>query len=789
MNNFIPPENGEMIFKTIVNKGLICYPASRYSLRIWKEESIKTIKLALEHNEKIFIVPQKNEYDVEPDVNHIHKVGVVARIEAFKKFPDENLYNLVVFCEDRAEIKSIEINDDVILCFLCEKPVYSYSKLDIDFALEKLWNFVDRFLRLEDDQYLIPNMRGLKKSDSLDFVVDYIISHICKDDMDRLKFLAQFDPVKRSHEFQQVVMRIEASKQIDRELYEGSLRLVREEERRFLLREKLRIIQRELSGETYSTNDGSSDEDEFEDDESGYLKKISKADLPAEVREKLNKEASKLEKMHFGSSEANVIYSYLDVCLEIPWNKSTVDCIDIKKAKQILEKQHYGMKKVKERVIEYLSVKLLSDKPGSQIICLLGAPGVGKTSIASSVAEAMGKKFARVSLGGIRDEADIRGHRKTYVGSMPGRIISAIKNAGVNNPLILLDEIDKMTSDSRGDPASALLEVLDSEQNKGFRDHYLELPFDLSKCFFIATANTLSTVPKPLLDRMEVIELESYTDIEKLEIARRYLVPKQLKRHGLDKTQVSFANGAIKKIIDGYTREAGVRNLEREIASVCRKCAKLVVEGEIEKIKITPQTLEDHLGPPMMISDRIFDKDPVGCVNGLAWTSVGGELMKLEAVSMIGNGKVELTGSLGAVMKESAMIALSYIRKHAIEYGVDPEFNSKRDIHIHAPEGAVPKDGPSAGIAMTTAIISELSGKRIKRDVAMTGEITLTGRVLPIGGLKEKTIAAYKAGVKVVILPKENEKDILKLDDFIKEKIEFKYVSDYREVFDLAFAD
>jgi ATP-dependent Lon protease len=401
----------------------------------------------------------------------------------------------------------------------------------------------------------------------------------------------------------------------------------------------------------------------------------------------------------------------------------------------------------------------------------------------------MGKKFTRVSLGGIRDEADIRGHRKTYIGSMPGRIISAIIEAGVNNPLILLDEIDKMASDFKGDPASALLEVLDSEQNKCFRDHYVELPFDLSNCFFVATANTLSTVPRPLLDRMEVIELETYTDAEKLEIAKRHLVPKQLKKHGLNKNQVSFTSSAINKLIDSYTREAGVRNLEREIASACRKCAKLIVDGETKKITVTAKTVVELLDSQQITSEKISGEDLVGCVNGLAWTSVGGEIMKIEVVSMKGNGKIELTGSLGAVMKESAVAALSYIRKNADVYGIDPTFHEKNDIHIHVPEGAVPKDGPSAGIALTTAIISELTGRKIKRNVAMTGEITLTGRVLPIGGLKEKTAAAYKAGVKTVILPMDNKKDILKLDNFIKDKLEFRYVSNYKEIVPLAFAD
>lgn len=782
-----PPLHGEYILKTVINRGVVCYPTMKISLNIARDDSIKAVLSALDNGEKIFIVHQMDSYETEPTKDDIYEFGVIATIEAVNELPLANSYQLVARCEARAEIKKFHIENGIAYSNVLVLEDVINDEYDEEIALAKLWDFAERFMKTGND-YIFPNSRRLKKINSLSYVVDFMISHVIKSNTEKLELLKNYDAIDRCYNFQKSFIKAEASKELDQDLFEGSLFVIKEEERKFLLREKLRLIQNELYEGSPERKDADFDSSDAEDDDN-YYDKVMKKSMPAEIREKLLRDVTKLNKMHFGSAEANVLSSYLDVCLELPWEEATEDSLDVKKAREILEKQHYGLKKVKERIIEYLSVKLLNDSASGQIICLVGAPGVGKTSIASSVAEAMGKKFARVSLGGVRDEAEIRGHRKTYVGSMPGRIINAIINVGVNNPLILLDELDKMSSDFRGDPASALLEVLDGEQNCTFRDHYVEMPFDLSKCFFIATANTLSTVPKPLLDRMEIIELESYTDVEKLQIAKRHLVPKQMKKHGLKKAQISFTDGAIKKIIESFTREAGVRNLEREIASVLRKCAKIIVDGETEKIKITNSNVAEFLDIPEITPETIFQKDTVGCVNGLAWTSVGGELMKIEVVSMDGNGKLELTGSLGAVMKESAMAALSYIRKHSAEFGIDSTFSSKKDIHIHVPEGAVPKDGPSAGIAITTALISELTGKKIKRDVAMTGEITLTGRVLPIGGLKEKTMAAYKAGVVRVILPADNKKDILKLDDFIKEKLEFKYVSDYSEVISLAFAE
>nr|MBQ4317808.1 endopeptidase La [Clostridia bacterium] len=504
-----------------------------------------------------------------------------------------------------------------------------------------------------------------------------------------------------------------------------------------------------------------------------YYEKIDALKLAPEIEEKLYKEIKKLTKLPFGSAEGSVIKSYLDVCLEFPWKKLTKDRVDIEAASKILERDHDGLEKVKQRILEFLAVKQLNPDVKNQILCLVGPPGTGKTSIVASIAKAMKRKYVRVSLGGVRDEADIRGHRKTYIGAMPGRIIAALTQAGVRNPIILLDEIDKMTRDAHGDPSSALLEVLDAEQNKAFRDHFMELPVDLSECIFIATANTLETVPTPLIDRMEIIELKIYTRHEKLAIAKNHLIPKQMKRHGLNKRMLRITDDAIYELIDFYTREAGVRNLEREIANICRKAAKKLIEDGEGRIDIDAKDISSYLGRRKVKPDRISDEDEVGVVNGLAYTELGGDILKIEASVMPGTGKLELTGSLGDVMKESARTAISYIRAHADALHVDSEFYKTKDIHIHVPEGAVPKDGPSAGVSITTALTSELSGRPVKRDIAMTGEISLRGSVIAIGGLKEKTMAAYQAGVHTVLIPADNMEDLEDIDPTVRSELEF----------------
>ncbi|MBR5602565.1 MAG: endopeptidase La, partial [Clostridia bacterium] len=488
---------------------------------------------------------------------------------------------------------------------------------------------------------------------------------------------------------------------------------------------------------------------------------------------KLLKENERLSRTPYGSAEANVLENYLDVCLSLPWNKTTKDRLSISAARKILDADHDGLEKVKERILEFLAVKQLSPDLKNQIICLVGPPGVGKTSIAASVARAMKRKYVRVSLGGVRDEADIRGHRKTYIGAMPGRIIDAISRAGVRNPLILLDEIDKLSISAHGDPSSALLEVLDPEQNKFFRDHFVELPFDLSDCLFIATANTLETVPRPLIDRMEIIELKTYTKSEKRSIAKNHLIPKQLKRHGLSGRTVKITDAALDELIEYYTREAGVRNLERTIADLCRKAAKKLVEEQIKKVVIDVHSVKDYLGPRKRLPDAVAPVDQIGEVNGLAWTEVGGDMLRVEVAVTDGTGKLELTGSLGDVMKESAKAALTWVRSVASEYGIPTDFYTKKDIHIHVPEGAVPKDGPSAGVTMATAMISALANIPVKRTVAMTGEITLRGRVLAIGGLKEKSLAAYAAGADTVCIPADNLRDMHEIDPEVKEHVTF----------------
>ena len=552
---------------------------------------------------------------------------------------------------------------------------------------------------------------------------------------------------------------------------------IEESQREYYIREQIKALQNEL-GENEEGSEGSEIEE--------YTNKINSLELSEEVHEKLMSEVKRLSKMGMMSQEGVVLRNYLDTVLALPWNTVTKDRTDIKKAKQILDKDHYGMTKVKERILENLAVRALTPDVKGQILCLVGPPGVGKTSVAKSVARALNRKFVRVSLGGVKDESDIRGHRKTYVGAMPGRIMNAMKLAGSKNPVVLLDEIDKMSNDFRGDPSSAMLEVLDSEQNNAFRDHYIEVPFDLSDVLFITTANTLETVQAPLLDRMEVIELSSYTREEKFHIAKEHLIKKQEDKNGLKASQIRICNDAVYKLIDSYTREAGVRNLERQIGSLCRKAAKEIVEDGVKKVTFKADNLEKYLGHEKYLPDVISDKDAVGSVNGLAWTSVGGVVMPLEVLVLDGKGRIELTGSLGDVMKESAKIAVSYCRSVADKYGIDKDFYEKKDLHIHAPEGAVPKDGPSAGVTMITGIISALGNIKVRSDVAMTGEITLSGKVLPIGGLREKTMAAYKAGVKTIIVPFANKGDLDEVDEAVKLGCEFVFAKTIQDVLDVA---
>ena len=562
---------------------------------------------------------------------------------------------------------------------------------------------------------------------------------------------------------------------IEQELSNQAQEQMMENQREYFLREELRAIQAELG------------EEDQVDDFSEYAERIRNLDCPDEVREKLQKELSRLRKQAFGSSEAAVLRSYLDICLELPWGKSTDEVQDLALARKMLDEDHYGLEKVKERILEYLAVRSLSPDVRGGMLCLVGPPGTGKTSIAMSIARATGRELVRVSLGGIHDEAEIRGHRKTYIGSMPGRIINGIIQAKSCNPLMVLDEIDKLGSDYRGDPSSALLEALDPEQNSSFRDHFLEIPFDLSKVFFITTANTTDTIPRALLDRMEVIELSSYTDEEKLQIARSHLLPKQRKKHGLKANQLKISDDAVRSLIRGYTRESGVRQLERELAAICRKAASGIAENRFRTLTVQPGKLEKLLGPVKFKPDERRNEAAVGLVRGLAYTSVGGEVLDVETAVVEGSGKVELTGNLGDVMKESARAAITYIRSRAPLLGIDPDFYKNKDIHIHFPEAAIPKDGPSAGITMCIALISALSGKPVRGDIAMTGEISLRGRVLPIGGLREKTMAALRAGVRTVIIPKENESDLQEIDPLVRRQLNFCTVDHADQVLEIVF--
>lgn len=746
---------------TLVLRGLVCFPETVMHFDVGRLKSVAALNSAMKKDQRIFLVAQKDMEKDDPQPEDMYRMGVVARVQQILKLPHDN-FRIIVEGKYRASIE--EIVQTVPYYVAVVRPRHDRMVADPLLAEAMVRECRESFEAYAD---LVPKMAAdvvlsVETDDSLGHLTDYIAGNLPMPAENKQRLLNLLSVKSRAETLLRMLHKecqlLELEKKIEGKVQEQ----MDENQKEYYLREQIRAISEELG-----------EEDDPLEESAEYLKKIASLPLTPEVRTALEKECKKLGKMPVGSHEATVVRTYLDTCLALPWGKSTKDNTDLKRARQFLDRDHDGLTKVKDRIVESLAVRQISGEMKGQVLCLVGPPGVGKTSIARSIAQAMGRRYVRVSLGGVRDEAEIRGHRRTYVGAMAGRIMSAIRQAGTQNPLVLLDEIDKMSNDFRGDPASAMLEVLDTEQNMAFRDHYIDLPFDLSDVFFITTANDASAIPAPLYDRMDVVELPSYTAQEKLQIAKHHLLKKQKKKHGLSADQLRLSDAAMMKIIEGYTCEAGVRNLERELAALCRKVATQVVQGTAEKVSVGVADLEKYLGPTRYKSESKHRTDEVGVVNGLAWTAVGGTTMPIEVAVMDGTGKLELTGNLGDVMQESARIAVSYVRTRAEDWHIDKDFYKAKDLHIHVPEGAVPKDGPSAGVTMTTAIVSALTGIPVKSDVAMTGEISLRGKVLPIGGLREKTMAAYRQHFSTVIIPEENEPDLSEIDETVRNNTHF----------------
>ena len=756
-------------------RGLVIFPKSLIHFDVGRPKSITAINRAMKQDQLVFLSTQIDAQNNDPKLIDLYKIGVVAKIVQVLKQP-ENTTRIVIEGKYRARVAGPVYDKECMVAEVEPLPekrpehISAHDNALIRTVKKAFEEYMDISPKISPD--IIFKVALCRYPGEL---ADYITSNLILDYQTKQTVLESLDPSERLETVLDVLMNENFMLKIEDEITAKAKQRIDENQRDFFLREQKRVIEEEL---------GEDDNPSAEAED--YAARIEELHLDEKSEETLFKECRKLMRMPYGSQEATVIRTYLDTVLDLPWNTSSKDKLALPKIRKELDKSHFGLEKVKDRIIELLAVRALSEKQKGQILCLVGPPGVGKTSIAQSIAVAMGRKSQRIALGGVRDEAEIRGHRRTYIGSMPGRVIAAIQTAGTNNPLLILDEIDKLSSDYKGDPTSALLEVLDSEQNNKFVDHFIDIPFDLSNVMFITTANDLGAIPAPLRDRMEIIEINSYTREEKLNIAKKHLIPKQLDLCGFTSKEVKFSQKAIYALIDFYTREAGVRNLEREIGSILRKCAvKKLRDGE-ETFKIDDKAVEELLGNKKYLPDPIDKKDEIGVVNGLAWTSVGGELLPIEVAVMDGTGKLELTGSLGDVMKESAHAAITCIRSHADILEIDPDFYKTKDIHIHAPEGAVPKDGPSAGITMATAIYSALSSKPVRHDIAMTGEITLRGKVLAIGGLKEKSMAAYKHGIKLVIIPKQNEPDISEFDPVVREKVTFVPVESFREVLSLA---
>lgn len=742
-------------------RGLAVFPDQTIHFDVGRSKSVRALEACMKQDQHILLIPQKDILVDDPKLVDLCSIGVIAHVKQVLKTQGENLRILVTGLH-RAKIMEVSQTEPYMAG--CVESVPDQGAVDSvrGMALRReAVSVYSAYMELAEQPMQVIQLK-IMASDDCSFIADTIAQNSGIEFKEKCRLLCQLNPVKRLEMAVKLLKQEVEVLQLESRIQEKTKASIDQNQKDYYLREQIKVIQEEL-GE-------GDDSSEFET----YISRIVGLGLEEVYEKKLLKDVDRLKKQPFGSQEAAVLRSYLDHVLELPWMSATKERVDVGAARRILEQDHFGMEKVKQRILETIAVRQMAPEMPPQIICLVGPPGVGKTSISYSIAKCLNRKMARISLGGVHDEADIRGHRKTYVGAMPGRIMAAMAQAGSKNALLLLDEIDKMGHDHRGDPSAALLEVLDAEQNHTYRDHYLEIPFDLSDVMFITTANTLDTVPRPLLDRMEVIELGSYTDEEKVMIAKNHLIPKQLKKHGIKKSQLRITDDAIREIISCYTRESGVRNLERCFAEACRKAAmKLLEQEEAKRITVTGTNIEDFLGVRKFLPDRLPCTDEVGLVTGLAWTSVGGETLEVEVNVMDGSGKLELTGNLGDVMKESAHAALSYIRANAQKLGVASDFYKTKDIHVHFPEGAVPKDGPSAGVTVCTAMVSALTGVSVRRDVAMTGEISLRGRVMRIGGLKEKTMAALRHGIRTVIIPRDNERDLEEIDQTVRRQLNF----------------
>ena len=756
-------------------RGLTVFPGMLLNFDVERPMSIASLNQAMGEDQVIFLAAQKEMATDVPTPDDVYAVGTVCRIKQMMKQPGNKTIRVMVEGLVRGQVAAVTSTSPGFMAVIDPLPdAEERSTARVEALIRHCCNLFDDYVHASGNlaPEAIINILG---STNATFVANFIAQHVYLRPEEKQELLEELRPSRRLAKLSKMLSREIEVLNLQRSLEEAAQERVNQAQQEYLLREQLKVIQSELG----ETDDTAQELDE-------YRTKIKALQLPQDSEERLLKEVNRLKKQPFGSSEASVIRNYLDVCLDLPWNVRTKETLDIRQARKILDEDHFGLEKVKDRVIEALAVRQLAPDAKGGVLCLVGPPGTGKTSIAMSIARATNRKLARISLGGVHDEAEIRGHRKTYVGAMPGRIVSGLQTAGSMNPVMVLDEIDKLGSDYRGDPSAALLEVLDAEQNSHFRDNFLEIPIDFSDIFFITTANTTQTIPRALLDRMEVIELSSYTDEEKLQIAKRHLLPKQRKKHGLRPAQLRISDDAIREIIALYTRESGVRVLERELAAICRKTAKRISLGECKSVQLRAGGVRAYLGPARYQQEKLYAQDEIGLVRGLAWTSVGGEVLDVEVGVVEGSGKLELTGNLGDVMKESARAAVTYIRSRAKMLGIDPDFYTNKDIHIHFPEGAVPKDGPSAGITICIAVISALTNTPVRRDLAMTGEITLRGRILPIGGLKEKTMAALRTGITTVIIPSENEKDLDEIDQTVRSSLNFITTDHVDKILDVA---